>query len=216
MRSRTRMASVAALAGAVFFGTAFQAHAVPDHLAAGHVDILDVDYADGALTLQVLDGTGSPAVERSPADVVFDVPPAAKLTNVPATPAWSFLGTNGTAWVLPQSQVQGLLFGGWNTEEVPAGVFVGDKVDFTLTSVTGPGGFSVYTTSFGTPTVLFDSGDGLPDTRSVARNTHAHANWGFDAAGTYVVTFTVTGVLSAGGAHVTSGPRQFTFEVVDA
>ncbi|UGQ11040.1 choice-of-anchor M domain-containing protein [Yinghuangia sp. ASG 101] len=216
MRSRTRIASVVALAGALFFGTAFQAHAVPVHLSAGHVDILDVDYAAGALTLQVLDETGSTAVERVPADVVFDVPLAAKRTNVPTTPAWSFLGTNGTAWVLPQSQVQGLLFAGWSTEGVPAGALVGDKVDFNLTSVSGPGGFSVYTTSFGAPTVLFDSGDDLPDTRSVARNTHAHANWGFDAPGTYTVIFTVTGVLASTGAPVTSGPQQFTFVVANA
>jgi surface-anchored protein len=216
MRIRTRLlapvAVAAALVGAL---TAAPAQAVPVTLTSGHVDVLDVDYVSGALVLRVLDGTGATDVERNPADVIFQVPVAAKTTGVPNTPAWSFLGTGGTAWILPQNQTSGLLWPGWNTSEVPAGVFVGDKVTFNLTAVSGPAGFSIYTAAGGTPTVLFDSGNGLPDTLDVTRLTHAHANFGFDAAGTYTVTFNVTGTL-VGGGSISSGSKQFTFQVLSS
>ena len=216
MRIRTRLLATlvvaATLASAVF---AAPAHAATVTLTSGHVDVLDVDYVSGALVLRVLDGTGATDVERNPADVIFQVPLAAKTTSVPGTPDWSFLGTAGTAWILPQNQVSGLLWAGWNTTEVPAGVFAGDKVTFNLTSVSGPAGFSVYTAAGGTPTVLFDSGNGLPDSQDVARLAHAHANWGFDAAGTYTVTFNATGTL-VGGGTISSGSKQFTFQVLNS
>ncbi|GIF74594.1 choice-of-anchor M domain-containing protein [Asanoa siamensis] len=202
------------LAALIVGSVATPAHAAPVTLTSGHVDILDVDYSGGALVLRVLDETGTTAVERNPSDVTFRVPVAARLTSIPGTPAWSFLGTGGTAWVLPQNSVPGLLWAGWNTTEIPAGVFVDDKVTFRLTAVGGPAGFSIYTASGGTPTVLFDSGNGLPDTLALPRLTHSHVNWAFDAAGTYTVTFSVTGVLASTGATVTSGSRAFTFQVL--
>ncbi len=66
--------------------------------------------------------------------------------------------------------------------------------------------------SFGTPTVWYDSGNGLPDTRTFAINTHAHANWAFEAAGSYTVTFEATGTTAAGAA-VTTGAKTYTFTV---
>lgn len=193
-------------------GTGVRA-AAPVTVTAGHVDVLDVNYAAGALTLGVLDGSGGAEVERAPADVVFGVPAAAKVT-VPAGSAWSFLGTPGaTAWVLPQSQNPALLFAGWNTFGVPADAVRPGSLTVRLTSVSGPGRFSVYTTgTFGTPARLFDSGDGLPDARTVAAATHAHANWAFSAAGSYTATFEATATLT-GGATVTTGPQPFTFTV---
>lgn len=198
---------------ALLVGTATPVAAAPVVLSSGHVDVIDVDYAAGALTVNVLDGTGTTSVERNPADVLFRVPNTGKIT-VPGGAAWSFLGTGGQAWVLPQSSSAGLLWGGWNTTEVPSGIFQNNRVTFKLTSVSGPAGFSVYTVSGGTPTVLFDSGNGLPDSLNVTYNTHAHANWGFDAAGTYAVTFEVTGKLASSGATVSSGAKTFTFEVL--
>jgi surface-anchored protein len=208
-----RTAVATTLAAALVAAVSAPAQAAPIVLTSGHVDVIDVDYAAGALTVNVLDGTGGTAVERNPADVILQVPAAAKVT-VPSGSAWSFLGTGGQAWVLPQSQNPSLLWAGWNTAEVPAGVLQGDSVQFNLTSVTGPAGFSIYTVSLGTPTVLFDSGNGLPDTRTVSYQSHAHANWGFDAAGTYQVTFEVTGNLASTGARISSGAKTFTFEVL--
>lgn len=213
MGLRSRLLTPVILAAVLVATSAAPAHAAPVVLTSGHVDVLDVNYSGGALVLRVLDGTGSSDVERDPADVTFQVPVAAKVTGIPSTPAWSFLGTGGTAWVLPQNNVPGLLWAGWNTTEIPAGVFVDDKVTFHLTAVDGPAGFSVYTASAGVPTVIFDSGDGLPDTLQVARLAHSHVNWGFDAPGSYAVTFSVTGVLASTGATISSGSKQFSFEV---
>ncbi|RSM80004.1 hypothetical protein DMH04_30870 [Kibdelosporangium aridum] len=154
----------------------------------------------GTLRIEVNDGTGATPVFRDPADVVLQVLAGAK-TTVPSSSAYSFLGTPGsTVWILPQTQNTSLLWPGWNTQRLSSSTFTGTQT--TLLSVSG-GQFAVYTTNaFGTPTVLFDSGNGLPDTRSVSVGTHAHANWAFQ----------VTGTL-AGGGTVTSAPASFTFEV---
>ncbi|MCX4471378.1 choice-of-anchor M domain-containing protein [Micromonospora sp. NBC_01655] len=213
MRIRSRLLAGLSLTAVLLVGTAIPAAAAPIVLSSGHVDVIDVDYAGGALTVNLLDDTVSPSVERNPADVVLRVPNSAKVT-VPGGSAWSFLGTGGHAWVLPQASTAGLLWAGWNTTEVPSGVFQNNRVAFKLTNVTGPAGFSVYTVSGGTPTVLFDSGNGLPDSLNVSRNTHAHVNWGFDAAGTYTVTFEVTGRLASDGTTVSSGAKTWNFEVL--
>ncbi|HWS35068.1 MAG TPA: choice-of-anchor M domain-containing protein [Actinoplanes sp.] len=205
-----RPVAVLAATCALVLGAAVPAQAATVTLSSGHVDVLDVDYTAGSLVLSVNDDV----TEHSPAGVVLQVPAAAKIT-VPAGAAWSFLGAaGGTAWVLPQSSTSGLLWAGWNTAEVPSGVFQGNSVTFRLTGFTGPGQVSVYTVSAGTPTRIFDSSDGLPDTRTVAYNAHTHANWGFTAAGTYTLNFEVTGRLLSTGATVSTGVQAFTFTVL--
>jgi surface-anchored protein len=209
-----RRVAGALLAVTLGLAVAAPAEAATVTLVSGHVDVLDVDYAAGALSLSVNDGTGTTEVERDPADVVLQVPAAAKIT-VPSGSGWSFLGSPGsTAWVLPQASTAGLLWAGWNTAEIPSGVLQSNTVTVKLAGVTGPGAVSVYTVSAGTPAKLYDSSDGLPDTRTVTRNVHAHANWGFTQAGTYSVTFEVTGRLAATGATITTGPKVFTFTVL--
>jgi surface-anchored protein len=205
-----RAAAVLAAALSLVVAAAVPAQAATVTLTSGHVDVLDVDYSAGALVLTVNDDVA----ERNPADVILQVPAAAKIT-VPAGSAWSFLGTAGdTAWVLPQSSTSGLLWAGWNTAEIPSGVLQGNSVTFRLNSVSGPGHVSVYTVSAGTPTRLFDSSNGLPDTRTVAYGAHSHANWGFTRAGTYTATFEVTGRLLSTGAAVTTGAKAVTFTVL--
>jgi surface-anchored protein len=205
-----RAAAVLAAALSLVVAAAVPAQAATVTLTSGHVDVLDVDYTAGTLALTVNDDVA----ERNPADVIFQVPAAAKIT-VPSGSAWSFLGTaGGTAWVLPQGNTSGLLWAGWNTAEVPTGVFQSNSVTFRLNSFTGPGHVSVYTVSAGTPTRLFDSSNGLPDTRTVTYNVHTHANWGFTAAGTYTLDFEVTGKLISTGATVTTGVKAFTFTVL--
>ncbi|MEU4619572.1 choice-of-anchor M domain-containing protein [Actinoplanes sp. NPDC023801] len=205
-----RAAAVLAAALSLVVAAAVPAQAATVTLTSGHVDVLDVDYTAGALVLNVNDDV----TERNPADVIFQVPAAAKIT-VPSGSAWSFLGTAGsTAWVLPQGNTSGLLWAGWNTAEVPSGVFQSNSVTFRLNSFSGPGHVSVYTVSSGTPTRLFDSSNGLPDTRTVTYNVHTHANWGFTAAGTYALNFEVTGKLISTGATVTTGVKSFTFTVL--
>lgn len=205
MRLSRRLLTAGGIAAAMVLGTATTASAEP--ISVGHVDVLDVDYASGALTVQLLDSAG---VERDPGSVELVVRSAAR-TTVPTNPAYGFLGAPGDpVWILPQTQNANLLWAGWNSTDVPAGVFQSNTLRFALTGVTG-GELAVYTTSLGGPTVLFDNGDGLPDTRSVAAGAHTHANWAFSNPGTYTVTFRVSGTLTTGATI--SDDATYTFTV---
>lgn len=182
-------------------------------ISQGHVDALDIDWTGGALTLDIRDHTVSPAVDRDPSTVTLDAVSASKKT-VPASSAYAFLGSPGSpVWILPQSQATGILWPGFSTEGVPTGVLQNDNVSAKLISVTGPADFSTYTTNaFGSPTVWFDSGNGLPDSRTVTVNSHSHANWAFEAAGTYTLVFEVTATTTSGAA-VSTGQKSYTVTV---
>ncbi|WP_158843878.1 choice-of-anchor M domain-containing protein [Saccharothrix deserti] len=181
-------------------------------ISQGHIDALDIDWTGSALTLDIRDATVSPAVDRAPSTVTLNVVSGAK-TTVPSNSAYSFLGTPGSpVWILPQNQVSGILWPGLDTAGVPTGVLQNNSLNARLVSVTGPADVSVYTTAFGSPTVWFDSGNGLPDSRTLAVNTHAHANWAFEAAGTYTVVFEATATTTSGAA-VGTGQQTYTFTV---
>lgn len=65
-------------------------------------------------------------------------------------------------------------------------------VDFTLTKAEGPGHVSAYVMStFGTPTPLFNTADGVDDRDSTTlpANAHTHVSWGFSAPGLYTLHF---------------------------
>lgn len=210
------------VAGAVAAALAVSAVAVPASpvsaagtvvLSAGHTDAVDVRYTDGRLALKVRDDTVSPAVTRDPADVTFQVLPAAR-TEVPDIEAFAFLGAPGTAiWMLPQVQEPALLWPGWNTTGLDAGVFGGDKVTISLVGAEGPGAVTVFdTSSLGEPNIRFRSSDGLPDAIAVPVHTHAHASWVFGAVGRYTLTFQADATL-ANGAKVTTGAVDYDFVV---
>jgi surface-anchored protein len=201
------------VATAVAPGPAFAAEQVV--LSKGHVDAVDVHYDDGALSLKVRDDTVSPAVTRDPADVVFHALPGSQ-TTVPDVPSYAFLGPPGTpVWVLPQVQDADLLWPGWETLNLPTGVFAGEKVELSLVGVQGPGRVSVFVNDpFGGAQVLFRSDDGLPDAIDVATRVHAHANWAFSATGRYTLKFQADATLT-NGTPVSTGPVDYTFVVGD-
>ncbi|GGP66069.1 TIGR03773 family transporter-associated surface protein [Saccharothrix coeruleofusca] len=166
----------------------------------GHVDLIAPRLLDGALRTGVKDGAAGPerAVWREPADVVLHVVPEARNT-VPADPAYAFLGAPGTpVWLIPQTQVPGVVWAGWNTESLTPQQVSGD-VEVSLSAVEGPGEVAVFLTGIA-PTVLVDSGDGLPDAITVPLGTHAHANWAFGGEGVYRITVEVTATLADGRA----------------
>jgi surface-anchored protein len=197
--------AAAGIAAVIMVGAAGTAAADP--ISTGHVDVIDVDYAAGALSVQLLDSTGT---EHDPATVDLVVLPGAR-TTVPNNAAYAFLGAPGDpVWILPQTQNANLLWAGWNSSEVPAGTFQSNTLQLSLVGVSG-GELAVYTTSLGGPAVLFDSGDGLPDTRPLAVGAHTHANWAFDGPGTYTVTFRVSGTLTTG--TTVSDEATYTFTV---
>ncbi|MBK7997990.1 MAG: choice-of-anchor M domain-containing protein [Verrucomicrobia bacterium] len=205
------------IAGLMSAGILSASHAVQAQttLSTEHVDI-GVAYEDGAWDLHVHDETND--VEYEPADAILQVGATAE-TTVSSNPLFSFLGTAGSAtWILPAVQNPGLLFLGFGAEEIESGVFAGDSISVHLRSVNGPGTFAVFAFdgATGNPQVFMNSGDGFGagDSFLVPAGGHSDLNWAFSAPGTYTVSFEASGTLVDGNAFITSGPVDYTFQVV--
>jgi surface-anchored protein len=181
-------------------------------LADGHVDY-GARLIEGSLQSQIKDSTSGSVVWREPADVVFRLGPTAKAT-VPSNPKLAFLGRPGDpVWLIPQTQRSGVLWAGWNTEELRSPEVTG-QVAWRLAAVEGPGTVAVDTVNaLGDPSILFSSGDGLPDARDVPLGTHAHGNWAFSRAGTYRLRFEMSATLGSG--QVSIDAETLTVTVVD-
>ncbi|WP_052745318.1 choice-of-anchor M domain-containing protein [Streptomyces sp. WM6386] len=164
-------------------------------ISEGHVDMA-ARKIDGELEFQLKEGSELDHTWHEPSGVVLHVRPAAK-RRIPE--GYDFLGTPGDAvWWLPLQQNAGIVWPGWNTGEFPRAELDG-KVSFRLDSVQGPGNIAMfYSDSTGTPVVPLNSGDGLPDTHTLAGGTHAHFDWAFSAEGVYRTTFTVSATLADG------------------
>lgn len=183
-------------------------------ISSGHVDVVDIEYENSELDLILHDESVEPPVERDPADVVLEALPGAK-TTVPDDPQYAFLGSAGSdVWILPQTQDPALLWAGFSAEELPGGVFAGDKVTLKLVSVAGPAGskLAVFDTDpFGSPVVIYDSAS-LPGSFEVPTGLHHHSNWGFTKAGDYTLTFQASGTLTDGTVK-TSPAVAYHFQV---
>jgi surface-anchored protein len=165
--------------------------------------------------------------EYAPSAAFFYINPAHATLTQPAGAQWSFIGQTVGApiYVLPQGQNANLPFLGFAAEEVPANTFdstfnsdsrvnaTGRWIGFTVTSVSGPGEFSIWQTDgFGNPRVwvsTFEGGLTAADTVFIQQGGHAHFNWGFTAPGTYEVTLVASGFI--GGVQHFSDPATFTF-----
>ena len=183
-------------------------------LDTGDTDI-GIGYED-AWDLHVHKEEAPNAGEYEPDEVFLQIN-ANALTTVPAGSQWSFLGNAGDpVWVLPQIENPNLLFLGLATEEIADGIFLNNEVTLSLRGVSGPGYFSVYTVSLGTPTVLMNSEDGISAGGSIVlpTGTHQHFNYGFTAPGSYTVSFEASGTLVAGSQFTQSGSVDYSFVVV--
>jgi surface-anchored protein len=182
---------------------------VIDH---GHVDVVGVAFEDGQLHLHVHDESVEPGVEREPEDVEFRVLPGAE-TVVPADPSFAFLGDAGDpVWILPQAENPELIFAGFGAEEIDAGVLRDDSVTVTFVGA-GPGDVAIYTeNAVGLPAdILVDTGDGQPDSFTLAAGEHAHANWAFEQPGDYRFLVVVSGRLASDGKPIAdAGIYHFT------
>lgn len=184
----------------------------PVVLDEGHVDGPSIGYEAGEWDIHIHDEETD--TEYEPECAILKAKDEAE-TAVPADPAFSFLGSPGDpVWILPQIEDPDLLYLGYATEEIDDTTFVDDEIDWTVVDVDGPGAFIVYTVDgFGSPTVLFNSNNPLPQTQTIPTGTHAHANWAFTAPGTYTVTYKASGELEGGGGPTTSDEVEFTFQV---
>jgi putative ABC transporter-associated repeat protein len=181
-------------------------------LSDGHVDYA-ARIVNGKLTSQIKDGTAGAPQWRSPSQVVFHLKPEAA-TSVPSE-SFGFLGPVSTKiWQIPQTQKPGILWLGWNTEEIATSQATRD-ITWTMTAVSGPGSVAIYELDpFGKPVVIFNSKDGLPDSYGIRLGTHAHGNWAFTASGAYTLTFSHSVTLASG--TTTSDTQTVTFAVGDA
>jgi len=141
-------------------------------------------------------------------------------TVVPNDPAFGFLGHPGELFYeLSQHEEEGLLYLGIASDEVEAGVFVGDEVQLNLKSVEGPGEVYLYSTdTFGKPTVMFNSADGISESDTFVMKTgaHSHQSMAFSEAGVYRVGFDFSGKLAVNGEETRSGQFELLFEVEGA
>ncbi|MER6527336.1 choice-of-anchor M domain-containing protein [Streptomyces sp. NPDC001508] len=198
MRTLTRALTLSgSLAAAVALGglTATPALAATT-LSSGHVDVVDAEWDGTDLHLHVHDEEND--TEYEPADVTLSVPAAARVTN----PGYGFLGTGSQIWLLPDTELEadaaGVLFPGISAEHLPTGVFANDSVSYRLVSATRNGAptddFSVYE---GAGTRWYDSNTATTSFKSktFGVGTHNHANWAFEEAGTYQLTFRVQGTV---------------------
>ncbi|MBB4662854.1 choice-of-anchor M domain-containing protein [Conexibacter arvalis] len=157
-------------------------------ISSGHVDAVSARLSGGRLHSVVKDGTrAGRVVWRDPASVVIRVVPKAAV-RLPA--GLGFVGPRGArVWMIPQVQRAGVVWAGWNTEAIGRGQLRGG-VRWTLRRVSGPGKVVIFQTgSFGSSSVLFNSGSRLPQATTIPVGTHAHGNWAFTRRGTYRLTY---------------------------
>ena len=140
----------------------------------------------------------------------------------PAGTAWDLIGNNAgdNTWLLPESESDAEFvnapFLGIGAH-IDKGAFVDNEITLTLTGVNGPGYFSLYNVSFGSPTFKMSSFDGISTTDSILVDLdiedHAHFNFGFSQGGLYQVSFEVSATNAATQQPV-SETGIFTFNVV--
>ncbi len=165
----------------------------------GHVDIASV-LRGGRLDTQVKDTTAGEAVWREVDKTVLQLLPSSR-TKVPSSSAYGFLGAPGsTLYQVTQLQQDNLLWPGWSTESIALDATTGG-VAWRLTDMSGPGEFALYESdSFGNPSVLFSTRDGITagDRFTIPKNTHAHGSWAFTAQGNYCLAMQRTAQLPSG------------------
>ena len=175
-------------------------------LATEHVDALNVGVDGDRLTLNA---KISPPVEYAEAgDLVFQLSDLARVEGLPPQFA-GFIGAD-SAWVAMQVQNPAVLWPGWSTEAIGAGVVDDDAVDITLSDVRGPGEVEVWQTTLGSVRRIFSSDEDHTTLRQRV-GAHVHANWAFTQPGVYTLTFTVTANID--GEPISSGPVDYTWVV---
>ena len=182
-------------------------------IAAGHVD-MGPAFVEGSWELMFRDDSTAEPVWRDPADVVLRGDDTAMMA-VPDDPRYSFVqaAAGEQVYVIPQTELAGVVWPGWNTQNPQVVERLGRGVTFTLEAVEGPGGFSMYLENgtFGAPEVLWTSDSTDPQDIFVEPNVHTHANWVFTAPGAYYLTVRAHAELADG--TVVSDTARLLFAV---
>lgn len=182
-------------------------------IAAGHVD-MGPAFVEGSWELMFRDDSTAEPVWRDPAEVVLRGNDTAMMA-VPDDPRYSFVQASPgeQVYVIPQTELAGVVWPGWNTQNPQVVERLGRGVTFTLEAVEGPGGFSMYLENgtFGAPDVLWTSDTTDPQDIFVEPNVHTHANWVFTAPGAYYLTVRAHAELADG--TVVSDTARLLFAV---
>ncbi len=179
--------------------------------------------------------TSAGVVRLNPAETVLVAGPGTQSTVPNPAGVFSRFGPPGTPlWILPQNQIQGVLFLGIRTTMSP-GIFqarVGNNhtpsgqgsISLRLVSIEGSGpaaggDFATWKAeSFGTIVWSFDTTDGIgaaDEVPTIPVSSHTHYNWGFTRPGLYRVTFEAVGKLNSPNTF-TKGRGTFLFAVPHA
>ncbi len=178
-------------------------------LRSGHIDAVSARMSGSKLKTLVKDATkGNNRVTwRKPSRVTVRVLPKSRVKLPSGT---GFVGPAGTtAWMIPQIEKPGVIWAGWNTEEIDSSQVDGD-VKWHLRKVKGPGKLVIFQTGpFGESDVIFNSRKRLPQTLSIPLGTHAHANWAFTKKGTYKMSYAMSARSTSGKALRDSATLAF-------
>lgn len=182
-------------------------------LSVGHVDVMSLSVdCHGELVIWTRDDTAPlGALLRRPDSVLIHGGPEAALEVPPdLPPEYAFLGPAGsTVWVLPEVQLQAVVWPGWDLAGVPSGAYDDDQLTLRLDSVSGPGRFVGYHSDF-VPAIVFDLEQGLDEVQ-MSPGSHAHLEWFFSAPGLYELAFTVEASLDGGARSISQQTRHRFF-----
>lgn len=167
-------------------------------------------------TLEMFTYADLPDANRTrldPAATIFNLEDTDQ-THLAVPPGFDFIAPVGTPmWLAPQTQAHGVLWPGWNTEDVRPGALKDDTVYMELVDAKTPEGGAVevfQVPAFGDPIRVFSSDEELGAyAQPVA--AHVHANWGFTRLGTYELTFRASAQLPDGTP--VSAEQVYTFVV---
>ncbi|MFC5280852.1 choice-of-anchor M domain-containing protein [Arcanobacterium canis] len=181
----------------------------PVELDAGHAD-LGPKYVNGKWTFMVRDDTKGAPVWRYLDDVVFRVHDKAKLT-LPKDDTYSFIQASGQVYAIPQTEAEGVIWLGWNTQDPAVVKKLGNGVSLVYSGHQGEGNLNVFVQAgnFAGPTQLWNSTKKESQPIHVDPNTHTHANWVFTKPGTHLVRLSAQAQLADGSTVEDSQVLRF-------
>jgi surface-anchored protein len=181
----------------------------------GDADIAVIVDQD-AIVLEAFWGVEEMAYDHD--EVIYRIKANSRVT-VSDNPNLQFLGEPGSViWVGPQTETDGRIYLAMAADNFPTGLVTQDKISVQLVAFEGPGDMFVYAVdSFGTPTINFNTRDGLSpaDARDLFATDHSHLNWAFTAPGIYTLDLKAEATRVSDGSPITSEVTRFTFEVRD-
>lgn len=183
-------------------------------ITRGHCD-LGPKWLDGKWQFMVRDDSGKVPTWRHLEDVVFRVTDKAKLVK-PENGVYDFIKAKGEVYNAPQSEIPGVVWLGWNTQDPPFVRDVNGGMNFILQGYQGEGQLVTFLQSgnFGAPKVLWDSTKKEAQPVYVQPNAHTHANWIFTKPGIALLRFTIEAKLNNG--QTLSDTKIIRFAVGDA